>query len=62
VVPLKALYGIYLMRECRKADKIGEREGRFVPHKEISFEEFKANRKVYLREIVFRGAEVKVDG
>jgi len=41
LLPLKAAYGIHLMRVCRKADEEGAKVGRFIEAHIPTLEEFK---------------------
>ena len=41
-LPVKALYGLYLIQLCREADEIGEATGKFVEVEFPTLEEFRA--------------------
>ena len=53
-LPLKAAYGIYLIKLHKEADIQGEKEGRFIEVTPITLEEFKQQRKDANRRNLFK--------
>ena len=54
-LPVKAAYGLYLVKLCKAADEQGELEGRFIDITPPTLEEFKEMRKVMDRKAIYRG-------
>jgi len=56
-IPLKAAYGIYLIKLIEEADKLGEKEERFVEINPCTLEEFKQRRKDVNRRNLFKNEQ-----
>lgn len=53
-LPLKAKYGLYLIYSCRKADKLSKQLGRYIPHHNPTYDEFKEMNAKVMRRVNFK--------
>lgn len=59
-LPLKAAYGLYLVKLCEECDRQSEALGYYVPHHPVSLAKFKRLRKTLNRgDLWYRGMKVR---